>query len=209
MGKRNSRRNRANHSNQPVAPEILESRLLLTAKGGPEIVPGELLVQYNSGVTAAGRNVARAGMGVQVAETIQTKTMQKAGFGVMERVRLGNGMTMDAAIAKLKSNSRVKFVEPNYVYKPAAVSDDTYYTNGSLWGMYGSDSPAASGPAGTTNQYGSNAEAAWNANITGSRSVVVGVIDEGIQTTHPDLAGNIWTNPGEVAGDGKIGRAHV
>ena len=89
MGKRNSRRNRANHSNQPVAPEILESRLLLTAKGGPEIVPGELLVQYNSGVTAAGRNVARAGMGVQVAETIQTKTMQKAGFGVMERVQIG------------------------------------------------------------------------------------------------------------------------
>ncbi len=202
MGKRNSRRNRANHSHQPVAPEILESRLLLTAKGGPEIVPGELLVQYNSGVTAAGRNVVRAGMGVQVAETIQTKTMQKAGFGVIERVRLGNGMTMDAAIAKLKSNSRVKFVEPNYIYKPMAVSDDTYYTNGSLWGMYGSDSPGTSGPAGTTNQYGSNAEAAWNANITGSRSVVVGVIDEGIQTTHPDLAGNIWTNPGEVAGDG-------
>ncbi|MFM7833003.1 MAG: S8 family peptidase, partial [Planctomycetaceae bacterium] len=139
---------------------------------------------------------------MQVAETLQTKTMQRAGFGVMERVRVGNGMTMEAAMASLKGNARVKFVEPNYIYKPSAVSNDTYYTNGSLWGMYGSDSPSASGPAGTTNQYGSNAEAAWNTNLTGSRSIVVGVIDEGIQTDHPDLAPNIWVNPGEVANDG-------
>ncbi|MFM8729211.1 MAG: S8 family peptidase, partial [Planctomycetaceae bacterium] len=186
----------------PTAPEILETRVLLAAKGGPEFVAGELLVQYNSGTTAAGRNAARAGMGLQVAETLQTKTMQRAGFGVMERVRVGNGMTMEAAMARLKGNARVKFVEPNYIYKPSAVSNDTYYTNGSLWGMYGSDSPSASGPAGTTNQYGSNAEAAWNTNLTGSRSIVVGVIDEGIQTDHPDLAPNIWVNPGEVANDG-------
>jgi subtilisin family serine protease len=202
MRKRNSRRNQNSKNGGPTAPEILETRVLLAAKGGPEFVAGELLVQYNSGTTAAGRNAARAGMGLQVAETLQTKTMQRAGFGVMERVRVGNGMTMEAAMARLKGNARVKFVEPNYIYKPSAVSNDTYYTNGSLWGMYGSDSPSASGPAGTTNQYGSNAEAAWNTNLTGSRSIVVGVIDEGIQTDHPDLAPNIWVNPGEVANDG-------
>ena len=36
---------------------------------------------------------------------------------------------------------------------------------------------------------------AWAAGYTGSRSVYVGVIDEGIQFSHPDLAPNIWTNP--------------
>lgn len=202
MRKRNSRRNRLSQNGSPTTPEVLETRVLLAGKGGPEFVAGELLVQYNSGTTLAARNVARAGMGMQVAETIQTKTMQNAGFGVMERLRVGNGMTMEAAMARLKANARVKFVEPNYIYKPSAVSDDTYYTNGSLWGMYGSDSPGASGPAGTTNQYGSNAEAAWNTNLTGSRSIVVGIIDEGVQIDHPDLAANIWTNPGEVANDG-------
>ncbi|MGV2337567.1 MAG UNVERIFIED_CONTAM: S8 family serine peptidase [Planctomycetaceae bacterium] len=68
--------------------------------------------------------------------------------------------------------------------------------------MYSSDTPATAGPTGTTNQFGSAAEQAWNINITGSRNVVVGIIDEGIQTTHPDLVNNIWVNPYEIAGDG-------
>src|SRR6185369_8882486 len=32
--------------------------------------------------------------------------------------------------------------------------------------------------------------------------VVVGVVDTGVDYTHPDLAANMWHNPGEVAGDG-------
>ena len=31
---------------------------------------------------------------------------------------------------------------------------------------------------------------------------MVAVIDSGIDYTHPDLAANIWTNPGEIAGNG-------
>jgi subtilisin family serine protease len=42
--------------------------------------------------------------------------------------------------------------------------------------------------------FGSNAEAAWAAGHTGSASVYVGIIDEGIQFDHPDLAGQVWTN---------------
>jgi subtilisin family serine protease len=47
--------------------------------------------------------------------------------------------------------------------------------------------------------FGSNAAAAWANNNTGSAGVYVGIIDEGIQFDHPDLAGQVWTNPFDAA----------
>src|SRR5690606_15561434 len=38
---------------------------------------------------------------------------------------------------------------------------------------------------------------------TGDASVVVAVLGDGIELAHPDLAGNLWRNPGEVPGDGR------
>jgi len=86
----------------------------------------------------------------------------------------------------------VRYAEPNWVLTHAATSTDPYFTDGRLWGMYGD----ASTPA---NQYGSQAAEAWAAGHTGSKGVYVGVIDEGIQFTHPDLSGQVWTNPYDAA----------
>ena len=43
---------------------------------------------------------------------------------------------------------------------------------------------------------------AWQV-TSGSRNVVVAIVDSGIDFSHPDLAANIWTNPREVAGNGR------
>jgi subtilisin family serine protease len=76
---------------------------------------------------------------------------------------------------------------------PAIIPDDPSFAV--EWGLLNTGQYA--GTSG--NDIG--ATQAWQF-TTGSRSVVVAVIDSGIDLTHPDLAANLWVNPGEIAGDG-------
>ena len=159
-------------------------------------VDGERIVQFLDGATAAARDVARGLVQGRQIEAIQTRAMEHDATGVMERVGIGAGLSVEQAVAALSRRPDVLFAEPNWMLAPAAVSDDpAYATTGQLWGMYGDDQPTAIGPAGTTNQFGSQAERAWGDGLVGSKSVVVGIVDEGFQIDHPDLAANVWVNP--------------
>lgn len=44
-------------------------------------------------------------------------------------------------------------------------------------------------------------ELAWNTTF-GSANIKIGITDDGVELVHPDLAPNVWTNPGEVSGNG-------
>jgi subtilisin family serine protease len=170
--------------------ERLEERQLMAA----DFLAGEVLVQFEASMTAELRSASRP-VGATVLETIHTAMMQRVGAGVIERIQLNSSMTVTDGINYFQNKTGVVLAEPNYVLTTAAVSNDTRYVDGSLWGMYSDDLPTAIGPGSTTNQFGSQAEKAWNKNILGSSNVIVGVIDTGIQVNHPDLVNNIWTNP--------------
>ena len=158
-------------------------------------VPNEVLVQFKPGATAAGKARALGRVQGRAAETVLAAGERRDGRGDLQLVSLPPGLAVKDALARLGVDADVDFVEPNWTYQHQATSNDPYFSNGSLWGTYGSGTVPA-------NQFGSQASIAWGAGNTCDANVYVGVIDEGVMVTHPDLAANIGTNPGETAGNG-------
>jgi subtilisin family serine protease len=155
----------------------------------PVFVPGEILVQFKAETTEQFAGDALSNINAEAVEMIRERSKSDYdGKGDLVLAHFQPEVTMSEAIRSLKANPNVEFAEPNWIYTHQATSTDPYYTNGSLWGMYGD----ATTPA---NQFGSQAGEAWAAEKTGSASVYVGVIDEGIQFNHTDLNGQVWTNP--------------
>ena len=101
--------------------------------------------------------------------------------------------TVTAARATLgRLDGMVRSVDLDYVVHTCVLPNDTSFS--SLWGMHNT------GQSGGTPDADIDAPEAWDMH-TGSLAVKVGVIDTGIDHTHPDLAANIWINPSEIAGN--------
>ena len=95
------------------------------------------------------------------------------------------------AFRSLVRNPHVSYVQPNYVYEATATPDDP--SLGQLWGLHNT------GQTGGTPDADIDAPEAWDA-TTGDPSVVVAVIDTGVDFAHPDLAAQQWVNTGENCG---------
>jgi subtilisin family serine protease len=179
----------------PTQPRGSENSAAIESAGydGPrlECVPGELIVKFKAGATDASRSAALGVVNGKIGARLVTEAMKSSGDNEGITV-VRTTMAVHDAVGAMRKLAGVEYAEPNYYYYHDAISNDTYYTNGSLWGMYGD----ATTPA---NQYGSQAGEAWAAGHTGSTTVLVGEIDEGIMFTHTDLAGQIWTNPFDPA----------
>jgi len=174
--------------------ENLEIRNLLAA----DFMPGELVIQYDPQM-APSLIAMNQNQRAEILQEIDPVGHQAANIA---RIRMPVGADVTAMAKEYQKLPGVLTAEPNYILKKAAVSNDTNYVNGQLWGMYSNDSPTAFGGAGTTNTFGSGAEEAWGNNYVGSSDVVIGIIDEGLDPNHVDLQQNIWVNPGEIANDG-------
>ena len=152
--------------------------------------PSEILVQFAPGIGDAARAEALAAIGGEALEVVRGD-LPGQDDGHLLRVELPPGLSEETAIELLSSRPEVAFAEKNWTVSIEAVSNDTGYTNGSLWGMYGDQTTLK-------NAFGSQAGEAWAAGATGSTKVVVGVVDTGIAYTHIDLYLNTWLNQGEI-----------
>ena len=171
-----------------------------TTPEGHRYRAGEVLVQFNDGVTDQEVTGAFQHGRLGLIKHIQTPAMKAHGrIGI---TRTATVLSVPEAVRRLNQLPGVVFAEPDWVATQNYEANDPLYLNGSLWGMFSDDAPGAIGPAATYNPFGSQAEKAWAAGFVGSPDVCVGIIDGGPQILHPDLAANIWTNPGEIPGNG-------
>ncbi|CAD5966035.1 Thermitase [Planktothrix agardhii] len=120
--------------------------------------------------------------------------------------------TVEKIISTYKNDPRFEYIEPDYIItledveKPSSATEssekitpqattpnDPGYSQ--LWGLNNI------GQSGGTADADIDAPEAWDIQ-KGNQNLVIGVIDTGVDYNHPDLSANIWTNPGEIAGDG-------
>jgi subtilisin family serine protease len=181
-----------------------------------EFVPGEALVRFRSEAAAEAASAAPATIrigsdadgvtpdrllapdivGGDPAQTVVSARVARFdGSDLVPGLRLTEFSTADRehtleATAALNRRADVLYAEPNYVWRAKATPNDPLFVpnapGGSSLGQYGMQRISA--------------PAAWDT-TTGSESVVVAVIDTGVDLQHPDLAANAWRNPGETGTD--------
>ncbi len=96
------------------------------------------------------------------------------------RVVVPAGAEQDA-IHRYLDDPDVLYAEPEYIPTPTAIPNDPEWDE--LWGMKRI-----------------RVHDAWD--VTQGSDFKVAIIDSGINLNHPDLVGNIWTNPGEMPDNG-------
>ena len=157
---------------------------------GRQHLPNQVMVRFKDGLNAADQNALVEQWGM----TTKRSLIQQP----IRCLNLPAGMTVEAALQLLSNHGAVQYSQPNYTAQFSRTPSDARF--GELWGMRNVGQAIQGGAAGVA---GADAKAttAWDATI-GSRNIIVAVNDSGVDISHPDLAANIWTNPGEIAGNG-------
>ncbi len=134
-------------------------------------------------------------LGVQAAVNAHAQVGAKRvrGYALrpIDMVEIPAAMTLKEAAARYLRMPEVSFVEPDYPVHALAIPNDPRF--GELWGLRNT------GQSGGTAGVDIGITQVWDTAV-GSRDIIVGVIDTGVDYTHPDLVANMWTNTAELNG---------
>jgi subtilisin family serine protease len=108
----------------------------------------------------------------------------------MGLVELPDGVGHGKLAAALSERRALEYVEPNMLAWSTQTPNDTSYAS-QQWSLNNT------GQGGGTSNADINAPEAWDV-TTGNTGIVAGVLDSGVDYTHPDLYLNIWINQGEI-----------
>jgi subtilisin family serine protease len=165
-----------------LPPLTASTPVAANAAGAPE-----LLVRFRGGVEAEERIASR--------RAARTAFGERLPLGGAEVVRVLPGESPGAAEAALERDPDVLYAEPNVARHALRIPSDPNF--GLLWGLQNTGQ-VVGGRAGVPDA-DIDATEAWDV-TSGSPSVVVAVVDSGIEPEHPELAPNLWVNAAEAAG---------
>jgi subtilisin family serine protease len=164
-------------SAQPAVSRRLDlaaARQLLAQKHRP----GAYIARFR---TIASASAAGTMNGFSAGRPISMRRIGNSDFHLLD-----SGVSDPATLSALSQHPDMLYVEPDFVVTASGDPNDTSFSQ--LWGLKNV------GQSGGL--FGADIEAvpAWDRTV-GKRSVVVGVVDTGINYNHPDLAPNVWSAP--------------
>jgi subtilisin family serine protease len=157
----------------------------LTRRAG--YVPGEVIVKFKPGLPSIDRTDALRAGGASVQPS-------KLPAGTV-LARIPAGERVAGAVQRFERDPRVVWAEPNAYRYGGAVPSDPFFDE--QWALRNTGQ-TVNGVAGVPGA-DIGAVQAWE-RTTGSAEVKVAVLDSGVNFDQPDLAPNIWRNPGESGG---------
>jgi subtilisin family serine protease len=165
---------------------------------GKRVHPTSVLVKYGARTTAATAGTALTATDLRVTREFRGLSRWAVLDLQPQAARPAAGQEAQALkdrINQLRQSGQFEYVEPDYVRKLSLTPADTFFLDGTLWGLRNV------GQSGGVRGADINVTNAWDITV-GSTNVIVAVIDSGIRYTHADLAAQMWRNPGEIPGDG-------
>lgn len=157
-----------------------------------EYVPGEILVKFKKGISPREIENFAAAFPAKVKKHYKAISRVNGYEYVLLKSEAG---AVPQMLHTLRKDPYVVFAEPNYkVHTCTELPNDPRFNE--AWGLHNT------GQTGGTPDVDIDAPETWE-RIDGARTVIVAVIDTGIDYTHPDLAADMWVNPDEIPGNGK------
>ncbi len=169
-----------------------------------EFVSGEVIVKFREGVDVRKSgtfvttnkdsiNQLNARFGIYDFKQIFKNKQNIPKLANVYLFKVPQGTNILQAVEEYKKDTNVLYAEPNFIYKVAIVPNDPRFSE--QWGFHNT------GQTGGTPDADIDAPEAWDIE-TGDSSIVVAVIDTGVDYNHADLSANMWTNADETPNNG-------